>query len=375
MPSKLTTANVVRRGKRPGVPNGLKWSADQDAMLRELYATSLPTDVIGIRLGRTGLAVRQRAQKLGCAVRPRFFRRPNVRLWGAEEHGGLCDLLVSGLPIREIAARLGRTFTAVRQRVRSQQLRRRLCAPVPLRSGVKLWGAGDDAELRELYADNLSASVIGEKLGRTANAVLNRAWALGLRKSHRVYAPSAGRVLMLRTVTAEEVERVRLMHAAGATAERIVAEMPDSFTAMEPERRVNRLLRRLALAPHPNVERLRSVARQKALARAVRFADRQRALALRYGLPHDLAWRQVQILLLLASGPMTRHEMRALTGVDVSGSVRMGDGRGNLLPDLMRRRLVLSVRNYDGFGRPCPSTYTLTSAAMDLLQAGKAGAP
>ncbi len=66
---------IGRRGPRKAHPrytrNKFKtWSASDVRMLRQLARANTPTGVIGLKLGRTKISVRGKAQREGISLRP-----------------------------------------------------------------------------------------------------------------------------------------------------------------------------------------------------------------------------------------------------------------------------------------------------------------
>lgn len=101
------------------------------------------------------------------------------------------------------------------------------------------------------------------------------------------------------------------------------------------------------------------------------------ALAARYGLPPGLTPRQVQIVLALARGPLTREEIADAIGATGSRARFFGVGtsrhgrRSSLLTDLAGRGLVFVLpRVIPGAGRK-PNVYALTPLALSLLASHK----
>lgn len=60
------------------------------------------------------------------------------------------------------------------------------------------WSEHHTAILKRRWNEGASASVIGAELGMTRNAVLGRAWRIGLGKRRNAYAPKKKRVQSLR---------------------------------------------------------------------------------------------------------------------------------------------------------------------------------
>lgn len=117
-------------------------------------------------------------------------------------------------------------------------------------------------------------------------------------------------------------------------------------------------------------------ARARGLNAGHRAQRRERdALAARYGLPEGLTGRQVQILLALAGGPLTRVALARRLGCGSrfgTGSYKFGREH-DLLTDLKARGLVAAVARIPAAGRGrLPNLYHLTPLALDYLSKGGA---
>ena len=110
-------------------------------------------------------------------------------------------------------------------------------------------------------------------------------------------------------------------------------------------------------------------------ARTAANAARRAGLATRYGLPADLAPVQVQVLLALAAGPLTRRELAARCGLpqhaDQRQLLKSNHPEGSYTAHLMALGLVARVRRSggpgSGKGGHLPSLYLLTPACLDRL--------
>jgi len=87
-----------------------RWSAEEDRILRRLYAKQRPIQEIAARVGRSSNAVAARRSSLPIAARPRS------RPWSAQEETLLHVAIVGGVPVSAIAARLDRSRNQVRAR-------------------------------------------------------------------------------------------------------------------------------------------------------------------------------------------------------------------------------------------------------------------
>ncbi len=85
------------------------WTADELALLKELYPTS-PIGELAQRLGRTEASVKHRAYSLG--VKRKSWCD---RLWTAEQVEMLRTLYPNCKSTREVAKKIGRPWGSVRQ--------------------------------------------------------------------------------------------------------------------------------------------------------------------------------------------------------------------------------------------------------------------
>jgi len=88
--------------------HGRKWTADENALLRELYPES-PIGEIAKRLGRTVAAITGKAHCLGLKKKSRLDK-----LWTAEQLQLLSQLYPTHEDIQDIAERIGRSPAVVR---------------------------------------------------------------------------------------------------------------------------------------------------------------------------------------------------------------------------------------------------------------------
>lgn len=97
-------------------PTSRRWSAEDDLLLRELYAVKTDAE-LAERLVRTELAIKVRAQVLGLNRPQRQpTKRAAYRPWAPEEEK-LLKRLYGRMPQKKIAERLGRTIGAIFTRV------------------------------------------------------------------------------------------------------------------------------------------------------------------------------------------------------------------------------------------------------------------
>src|SRR4051812_47112047 len=100
-----------------------RWTPDEDRALRTLYATHRPVKDIAARLGRSPDAVTARRRQIGLAP-------PRQQAWTAREDAFLRAAVASGVvPATWVARRVSRTPEAVRWRQRALVGRRAGAAP------------------------------------------------------------------------------------------------------------------------------------------------------------------------------------------------------------------------------------------------------
>jgi hypothetical protein len=98
-----------------------RWTPDEDCALRALYATQRPVKDIAARLGRSPDAVTARRRQIGRAL--------CHQAWTAREDAFLRAAVASGVPATWIARRVSRTPEAVLWRRRALVGRRAGAAP------------------------------------------------------------------------------------------------------------------------------------------------------------------------------------------------------------------------------------------------------
>jgi hypothetical protein len=147
-----------------------RWTASEDAMLRDGYTSGLPCTEIAAQLpqrSKTGVAAR--ARKLGLST---YARR-----WSAQDDQRLAQLTARGDTLEDVALRLGRTPEAIRRRAVRLGVRPPAPAPAPRRA--HRWSTDEDELLRMHQA--LNPGRLGQLLGRSDAAVCRRLCLLGLR--------------------------------------------------------------------------------------------------------------------------------------------------------------------------------------------------
>jgi hypothetical protein len=180
-----------------------RWTTEEDAALRRMYAAGHPVTEIAITLGRTAEAVTARRRQLELPP-----RRP--RPWSTREDALLRAARLSGVPATRLAVRLDRTADAVRWRQR--QLIGRPSAP-------GRYQPAEDEAIRRCFGSDGDVVALAQSLGRSVDAVRLRARALG------VYRP----LRRARWRTAEDA-LVRDGYAEGRTCASIAAHLPGRTT-------------------------------------------------------------------------------------------------------------------------------------------------
>jgi hypothetical protein len=151
-------------------PRRARWSAPEDAVVRDGYAEGRTCTSIALQLpGRSPGAVAARAAKLGLS--------DYARRWSDEDDALLSRLVAARRPLGELARALVRTPEAVRRRCRRLGL---ADAPPPAaaRTG-RPWTRQEDEVLR--LHPGVNPATLGQLLGRSDRAVAARLRLLGLR--------------------------------------------------------------------------------------------------------------------------------------------------------------------------------------------------
>ena len=147
-----------------------RWSREEDALLRRLYAAYVAVQDIAERVGRSADAVSARRRALRIAPRPRS------RPWSPREDALLRAGAIAGIPAATIAVHLRRPADQVRRRRRALMG----AARAPLR-----YSAAEDAAIVSCWRRGGTVKVLAEQLGRSRGALRLRAQDLGL------YVPAA----------------------------------------------------------------------------------------------------------------------------------------------------------------------------------------
>jgi hypothetical protein len=142
-----------------------RWSAEEDRVLRRLYASGCPIQHIAARVGRSPDAVVARRTGLDIAARPR------ARPWSAQEESLLHAAITGGIPVSVIAARLDRSRDQLRARSRNLVARRPASRPyLPY----------EDQAIRRCVLSNGDLGRLALLLARSPGAVRVRAQQFGL---------------------------------------------------------------------------------------------------------------------------------------------------------------------------------------------------
>lgn len=151
--------------ERRAVAMASRWSRDEDALLRRLYADGVAVGDIAKRLGRSADAVSARRRTL--RVRP----RPRSRPWSPREDELLRAGATVGVPAATIAVHLRRPADQVRRRRRALMG----TARAPVR-----YSAAEDAAIVSCWRRGGNVGALAEELARSVGALRLRAQELGL---------------------------------------------------------------------------------------------------------------------------------------------------------------------------------------------------
>jgi len=139
------------------------WSADEVKLLYELHQNQ-PLQSIADILGRSLETVSQKA--LGLGLRKCKFYPP----WSIQEETLLKELYYPTNTVKDVAKRIGRSVSAVRQKARLLGL-----------SDGHAWSKKELNLLRKLYPSK-TAQEIANQIGRTVGVVRLKVFRLGLKK-------------------------------------------------------------------------------------------------------------------------------------------------------------------------------------------------
>jgi hypothetical protein len=177
-----------------------RWRQNEDLSLRRWYPEGVPVVEIASRLGRTADAVDARRRLLGLAPR----RRP--RKWSARQDALLLASRRAGIPARSVADRLGLPLETVRRRGRAID---------PVRAASRRWTPAEDQQLCAALADGKPLAMLARELGRSEGALRTRARERGL-------LPEAER---RRRWSASDDDLLRMGYESGLTCLVIATEL------------------------------------------------------------------------------------------------------------------------------------------------------
>jgi len=126
-------------------PARAQWTPEEDATLRELWATGLTCTEIGVRLGKTRSSITGRAHRSGLPPRPSPL---TVRPTGPSHRQQVLQLYQSGVTsIREIQKRLKFKYSRIAELLRTSGIEIPVEAPVPRKISARLtqWRAAGES--------------------------------------------------------------------------------------------------------------------------------------------------------------------------------------------------------------------------------------
>jgi hypothetical protein len=140
-----------------------RWRREDDALLERLYGEGEPLRRIAERLGRSEDAVVARRRALAIARRDGGWSAPQDALIRAAAHGGL--------PASAVAAAMG---------IAADRVRRRRARLVGARKAAPRYHAAEDAAIVQALNEGADLNALGERLGRSPEALRLRARKLGV---------------------------------------------------------------------------------------------------------------------------------------------------------------------------------------------------
>jgi len=181
-----------------------RWSAVEDAELTRLYGQGLPLRAIAAALGRSEDALVSRRALLGVAP------RRAAPVWTAPQDRLIHVATAAGIPASRLASTQGLSVDRVRVR------RRHLLGARPAARRYEAW---EDQEIRETWSDARGLPHLAARLHRSPDAIRIRAQALG------VHVPRARR-----RWRASEDQTLRDGYAHGLTCAEISHALPGAHT-------------------------------------------------------------------------------------------------------------------------------------------------
>lgn len=156
------------------LPRCHRWTKEQDELLRNLYEDGVPLQEIAERFEVTNSCISSHAWLLG-------LKHANKRvccLWTSQEDDFLRVSYETGLSERGIAEQMERTRSSVTHRANRLGLEHN--GSIPNGSPGSPWTSQQDDLLRSLYAAGVPVVQIAERVGRAYHATGTRASKLGL---------------------------------------------------------------------------------------------------------------------------------------------------------------------------------------------------
>lgn len=323
--------------------NAIPWTPERTALLRKEYPTAPDLVALADRLGCSVNAMCLKARSCGLA-------RPRAKLWTPKLDAVVRRLRGRGHTHADIAARLGLTVLALRNR-----------APkIGVRTRVN-YTAAEDAKLRDMFWTH-SSREMAAAIGRPLEGVLGRLQLLGLKGKFRSWPPAV-------------LKRVKALNRAGKCDREIAEAMPETFPpGPDGCSRVAYLRRRHGLPYHRDMDAHRRSIEAQRKTLGIRTMHDLRQLgwdkrAAAYGLPPGLRRRATQILIALLDGPATRRQLGDRIGAK-SDSRKGPLKRTRYLAELEAMGLVCRVRRHmkgHRQGGRLDDLFMLTLRAAELL--------
>jgi hypothetical protein len=181
-----------------------RWSAGDDAELTRLYGQGVPLRAIAAALGRSEDALVSRRALLGVAP------RRAAPVWTTPQDRLICVATAAGIPASRVASTQGLSIDRVRVR------RRHLLGARPAGRRYEPW---EDQAIRDMWSDAHGLPHLAARLNRSPDAIRIRAQALGV----HVPAPR-------RRWKASEDQTLRHGYAHGLTCAKISRALSGAHT-------------------------------------------------------------------------------------------------------------------------------------------------
>lgn len=192
-----------------------RWSSAEDAELTRLYAGELPLKAIAAALGRSEDALVSRRALLGVAP------RRAAPVWTTPQDRLIRVATAAGIPASRVAGTQGLSVDRVRAR------RRHLLGAQPAGRRYEAW---EDQEIRETWSDAQGLGHLAARLNRSPDAIRLRAQALG------VHVPP-----VRRRWKASEDQTLRHGYASGLSCEQISGALSGARTPAAVSARARKL--------------------------------------------------------------------------------------------------------------------------------------